>query len=50
MYIDILERTFTDTYNIHPGYLYQQDNHPAHTSKKTKKYFSDNNIIVIDLK
>jgi transposase len=45
-YEGILKAHLIDAYNNE--YIYQQDNHPVHNSKKIKKFLSDNNIIVLD--
>lgn len=43
-YIDILKKNFVDVYNKNRYLIYQHDNSPIHTSKKTLNFIKENNI------
>lgn len=49
-YINIIDECLAPTMDVlYPdGFLFQQDNAPAHKAKKTSKFFEDNGIQVLD--
>jgi len=51
-YCEVLENHLKDSLNFFEisvdDMIFQQDNDPKHTSKKAKKWFSDNKMIVLD--